>query len=120
MVIAAFVLVAGLGILGNLAGERNDEASPRPPIASGPVSAATPRLTPGPTSAPTPEATLEPMAAPVTTSELSPTGVFVAGIGDPAFGGLVADVNGTIWANRAGGVANVDPQTGFTREWTLA
>ena len=120
VVIAAFVLVAGLGILGNLAGERNDEASPRPPIASGPVSAATPRLTPGPTSAPTPEATLEPMAAPVTTSELSPTGVFVAGIGDPAFGGLVADVNGTIWANRAGGVANVDPQTGFTREWTLA
>ncbi|MEW5990257.1 MAG: hypothetical protein AB1736_02780 [Chloroflexota bacterium] len=46
--------------------------------------------------------------------------MFVAGMGDPAFGGLVADVNGTIWAIRAGGVANVDPQSGRIREWTLA
>jgi hypothetical protein len=118
-VIAASVLVVGLGFLGNLAGEWTGEASPRLPIASAPLAAATPRPT-LPTPAPTPEPTLEPVAAPATTAELSPTGVFVAGTGDQAFGGPVADVNGTIWAIRAGGVANVDPQTGRTREWTLA
>jgi hypothetical protein len=119
VVIAAAVLVAGLGFLANVTGDGTGEASPPLPTTSAPAAAATPRPT-LPTPAPTPVPTLAPVAAPVTTAELSPTGVFVAGTGDPAFGGLVADVNGTIWANRAGGVANVDPQTGRTREWTLA
>jgi hypothetical protein len=32
----------------------------------------------------------------------------------------VADVNGTVWATRAGALVNVDLETGRVREWTLA
>ena len=132
VVAAGAVLVVGVGLLANLLGDSSGEP-PLPLQPSGaPVAAATatatatatPRATrgptPAPTPAPTPMPTLGPMVAAATTAELAPTGVTVADIGDPALNGLVADVNGTVWATRAGAVLNVDPRTGRTREWTLA
>ncbi len=128
VVAAAAVLVVGVGLLASLLGDSNGEP-PLPLQPSGaPVAAATatatpiatPRATRGPTPAPTPMPTLAPMVAAISTAELAPTGVIVADIGDPDLHGLVADVNGTVWATRAGAVLNVDPRTGRTREWTLA
>lgn len=120
LVIAAVVLLVAFGFVTNQTGEGTDEASPPTLTASAPVAAATPGRTFSPTPVPTPVPTLAPFAAPVTTAELSRTGVLVAYTGDPAIGSLVADVNGTIWTTRAGGVINVDLQTGRAREWTLA
>ncbi|MCJ7711279.1 MAG: hypothetical protein MUQ32_10680, partial [Chloroflexi bacterium] len=132
VVAAAAVLVVGVGLLANLLGDSNGEP-PLPLQPSGaPVAAATAtappsatpratrRPTPAPTPTPTPRPTLAPMVAAMTTAELAPTGVTVADDGDPAINDLVADVNGTVWATRAGAVLNVDPRTGRTREWTLA
>ena len=120
LVIAAASLVVGVGLLANLTGDGKGEAPSPLPTASAPAAAATTRPTLRPTPVPTPVPTLTPVAAPVTTAELSATGVLVADTGCSAIGDLVADVNGTIWTTRAGGVINVDPQTGRTHEWTLA
>ncbi len=120
MVVAASVLVVGVGLLASLDEGGDPGASPGLPGASGPVAEATPRPTARPTPTPTPEPTLVPMAAPAATVELVPTGILVADTGDPATGDLVADVDGTIWTSRAGAVVNVDPRTGRAREWTLA
>jgi len=119
-VIVAAVVVMGLGLVGNLAAPGKDATTSAPPPASAPVAAATPRATRAPTPAPTPVPTLAPMVAAITTAELAPTGVLVADTGDPAIHEPVADVNGSIWATRAGAVINMDPHTGRSREWTLA
>jgi hypothetical protein len=118
-VIAGAMLLVGFGFLSSLADDGDDGPSPLP-TTSAPVAAATTRPTPRPTPVPTPVPTLAPTTAPATAAELSPTGVLVADTGDPATGDLVADVDGTIWTTRAGGVVNVDPRTGRAREWTLA
>ena len=118
MVIVAAVLVVGLGLAGNLTSDGKGETSSPLPLAS--AAAATPRATRAPTPVPTLAPTLAPMVAAITTADLAPTGVLVADTGEPVIENLVADVNGTIWATRAGSVINVDPRTGRTREWTLA
>jgi hypothetical protein len=120
VVVAASVLVVGIGLLASLDEGGDPGASPGLPGASGPLAEATPRPTARPTPTPTPEPTLVPVAAPAATVELVPTGIIVADTGDPATGDLVADVDGTIWTSRAGAVVNVDPRTGRAREWTLA
>jgi hypothetical protein len=120
VVIAAAALVVGIGLLANVTGSGKDEAPSPVPAASAPAVASSARPTARPTPAPTPVPTLAPMAAPVTTAWFSPTGALVADVGDTELSGLVADVDGTVWARRAGGVMNIDPQTGRAREWTLA
>jgi hypothetical protein len=120
LVIATALLVVALGVAGRLTTPGSDgTASPVPP-ADSPAAAATPRPTQAPTPGPTPMPTLAPMVAAATAAELAPSGVHVADFGDPAVGDLVADVNGTVWAIRAGAVINVNPRTGRSRAWTLA
>lgn len=120
VVLAAAALVVGVGLLTSMTGDGEGEAPSPPPTTSAPAAAATFRPTLRPTPTPTPAPTLAPMAAPVTTAWLTSTGVLVADTGGPALGDLVAEVNGTVWATRAGGVVNFDPQTGRAREWTIA
>lgn len=117
VVIAAAVLLVSFAYLGSLTGDGTADASPS---ISPAVAAATPGRSLGPTPPPTPGPTFAPTSAPSTTAELAPTGVLVADTGDATIGQLVADVNGTIWTLRAGGIANIDPLTGRTRVWTLA
>ena len=120
LVIGVAALMVGVGLLTNLTSDGESEAPSTLPATSAPAAAATFRPTLRPTAMPSPVPTLAPVVAPVTTAWLSSTGVLVADTGGPAVGDLVAAVNGTIWATRAGGIVNVDPQTGHAREWTLA
>jgi hypothetical protein len=120
--------VVVLGVAGRLTAPGSDGTTSPVPPADSPAAAATPRLTQaptprvtqGPTPAPTPMPTLAPMVAAATAAELAPTGVHVANLGSPGVWTAVADVDGTIWAMRAGATINVDPRTGRTRAWTLA
>jgi hypothetical protein len=122
-VLAAAVLLVGVGLLASLTADGTSQVSPLAP-ASGPVAlvspSPTPRPTATPTPVPTPVPTLAPVAAPATATPLSPTGVLVADAGAQGYGGLVPDADGTVWTTHAGGVLDIDPATGHGREWTLA
>ena len=122
-VFLAAVLLVGAGLVSSLGGAGQDRGSPVPSgsgQAAVVTSSPTLRPTPAPTPRPTPVPTFAPAAAPKTAAELARTGVLVADTGDPSIGSLVADVNGTVWATRAGALLNVDPATRQVREWTLA
>lgn len=126
-VVAGVVGLAGLSWLSGLT-----SGPPEPPVSTATpraavgsptprsTSRATPRPTPRPTPEPTPAPTLPPTPASVTSEALQRTGIEVVGTGGPGPGDLVADANGTIWFSRAATLVNLDPQTGRTREWTLA
>lgn len=120
MVVVVAAMVVGIGILASLNGDAGSDSASAIPTSSAAAAAATARPTPRPTPIPTPAPTLAPMLAPAAEARLSPTGVLLADTGDPSIEGLVADVDGTVWGIRAGGVMNIDPVTGRTREWTIA
>lgn len=120
VVVVAAVLVVGVGVVASLSGETGEDG-PAAAATDAPVAAGTPHATPRPSPRPTPTPipTLTAQPAPAGQVGMVPTGVLVADTGEPEIGNLVADPDGTVWASRAGGVINFDPQTGRAREWTL-